>query len=162
MLLFPCALCHLQYYNDHKRWHLHVVVVQLRCRVWLFVTLWTAECSLHITEGKTLYLEVNGLSSSQSRWSERTPDVRFSNLYKTNEWTLRDSRSSHLTKQNHQKNPDVNSTRELTCHKQTQLKEFMKKLSPCLFNLYAEYIMRNAGLGEAQAGIKIAGIKKYQ
>ena len=29
--------------------------------------------------------------------------------------------------------------------------------SPCLFNLYAEYIMQNAGLGEAQAGIKIAG-----
>ena len=30
-------------------------------------------------------------------------------------------------------------------------------LSPYLFNLYAEYIMRNAGLGEVQAGIKIAG-----
>ena len=30
-------------------------------------------------------------------------------------------------------------------------------LSPCLFNLYADYIMRNAGLEEAQAGIKIAG-----
>ena len=30
-------------------------------------------------------------------------------------------------------------------------------LSPCLFNLHAEYIMRNAGLDEAQAGIKIAG-----
>ena len=30
-------------------------------------------------------------------------------------------------------------------------------LSPCLFNLYAEYIMRNAGLEEAQAGIKISG-----
>ena len=30
-------------------------------------------------------------------------------------------------------------------------------LIPCLFNLYAEYIMRNAGLDEAQAGIKIAG-----
>ena len=30
-------------------------------------------------------------------------------------------------------------------------------LSPCLFNLCAEYIMRNAGLEEAQAGIKIAG-----
>ena len=29
-------------------------------------------------------------------------------------------------------------------------------LSPCLFNFYAEYIMRNAGLGEPQAGIKIA------
>ena len=34
-------------------------------------------------------------------------------------------------------------------------------LSPCLFNLYAEYIMRNAGLEEAQDGIKIAGIN-YQ
>ena len=31
-------------------------------------------------------------------------------------------------------------------------------LSPCLFNLYAVYIMQNAGLDEAQAGIKIAGI----
>ena len=30
-------------------------------------------------------------------------------------------------------------------------------LSPCLFNFYAEYIMWNAGLDEAQAGIKIAG-----
>ena len=30
-------------------------------------------------------------------------------------------------------------------------------LSPCLFNLYAEYIMRNAGLEETHAGIKIAG-----
>ena len=30
------------------------------------------------------------------------------------------------------------------------------RLSPCLFNLYTEYIMRNAGLEEAQAGIKIA------
>ena len=30
-------------------------------------------------------------------------------------------------------------------------------LSPCLFNLYAEYIMQNARLDEAQAGIKVAG-----
>ena len=30
-------------------------------------------------------------------------------------------------------------------------------MSPCLFNFHAEYIMRNAGLEEAQAGIKIAG-----
>ena len=39
-------------------------------------------------------------------------------------------------------------------------KEYVKAiylLSPCLFNLHAEYIMRNAGLEEAQAGIKIAG-----
>ena len=32
-----------------------------------------------------------------------------------------------------------------------------RTLSPCLFNLYAEYIMRNAGLVEAQAGFKISG-----
>ena len=31
-------------------------------------------------------------------------------------------------------------------------------LSPCLFTLYAEYTMRNAGLGDSQAGIKTAGI----
>ena len=37
-------------------------------------------------------------------------------------------------------------------------KEWVKAvLSPCLFNLYAEYLMQNAGLDEAQAGIKIAG-----
>ena len=38
-------------------------------------------------------------------------------------------------------------------------KEYIKAMcySPCLFNLYAEYIMQNARLGEAQAGIKIAG-----
>ena len=37
-------------------------------------------------------------------------------------------------------------------------KEYVKAiLSPCLFNLYAEYIMRNAGLNEAQTGIKITG-----
>ena len=34
-------------------------------------------------------------------------------------------------------------------------------LSPCLFNLHAEYIMRNAGLHETQAGIKIAGRNIY-
>ena len=34
-------------------------------------------------------------------------------------------------------------------------------LSPCLFNLYAEYIIRNAGLDEAQAGIKISGRNIY-
>ena len=37
-------------------------------------------------------------------------------------------------------------------------KEYFKAAySHCLFNLYADYIMRNAGLNEAQAGIKIAG-----
>ena len=51
---------------------------------------------------------------------------------------------------------------ELDMEQQTgskQEKEYVKAvhLSPCLFNLYAEYIMRNAGLEEAQAGIKVAG-----
>ena len=37
-------------------------------------------------------------------------------------------------------------------------KEYIKAIgSPCLFNLYAEYVMRNTGLEEAQAGIKISG-----
>ena len=51
---------------------------------------------------------------------------------------------------------------ELDMEQQTgfkQEKESVKAviLSPCLFNFYAEYIMRNAGLEEAQAGIKFAG-----
>ena len=40
--------------------------------------------------------------------------------------------------------------------KETKWNQLKKILSPCLFNLYAEYIMRNTGLDEAQAGIKIA------
>ena len=50
---------------------------------------------------------------------------------------------------------------ELDMEQQTDFKlgkEYIKAiLSPCLFNFYAEYIMRNAGLDEAQAGIKIIG-----
>ena len=52
---------------------------------------------------------------------------------------------------------------ELDMEQQTGSKQEIGKgvsqgciLSPCFFNLYAEYIMRNAGLEEAQAGIKIA------
>ena len=49
-----------------------------------------------------------------------------------------------------------------TGHRKTDWFQMMKGvrqgciLSPCLFNLYADYIMRNTGLEEAQAGIKIA------
>ena len=39
----------------------------------------------------------------------------------------------------------------------SRLHWYLHILSPCLFNFYAEYIMRNAGLEEAQAGIKIIG-----
>ena len=55
-------------------------------------------------------------------------------------------------------------TRVGTRHETTDMKLQIGKgvdkdciLSPCLFNLYAEYIMRNAGLDEAQTGIKISG-----
>ena len=40
--------------------------------------------------------------------------------------------------------------------------EYFKAVSPCLFNLYAEYIMQNAGLDETQAGLKIAGRSIYK
>ena len=52
-----------------------------------------------------------------------------------------------------------NQQLELDMEQQTGFKsgmEYVKAvLSPCLFNLYAEYLMQNAGLDEAQAGIKI-------
>ena len=55
-----------------------------------------------------------------------------------------------------------NQQLELDMEQQTgskQEKQYVKAviLSPCLFNFYAEYIMRNAGLEEAQARIKIVG-----
>ena len=46
---------------------------------------------------------------------------------------------------------------ELDMEQQTGSKLGTSTLSPCLFNLYAKYIMRNARLGEAQAGIKMLG-----
>ena len=46
-------------------------------------------------------------------------------------------------------------TRVRTGHRKTDW--FQRNMSPCFFNFYAEYIKRNAGLDEAQAGIKIAG-----
>ena len=47
-------------------------------------------------------------------------------------------------------------TRQTFVGKAMSLLFNMLSLSPCLFNLYTEYIMRNAGLEEAQAGIKTA------
>ena len=69
----------------------------------------------------------------------RPPDVPLRNLYAGQEATVR---TGHGTKDWFKIGKGV---------RQGYI------LSPCLFNLYAEYIMRNAGLDEAQAGMEIAG-----
>ena len=66
-------------------------------------------------------------------------------------------------KEESEKAGDRKSTRLNSSHRTTDWFKIGKGvcqgcvLSPCLFNLYAEYIMQNAGLDEAEAGIKIAG-----
>ena len=79
------------------------------------------------------------MENSEIDGNTRPPDLPFGNVYAGQEATLR------------------------TGHGPTDWFQIGKGvrqgciLSPCLFNLYAEYIMRIAGLEEAQAGIKIAG-----
>ena len=79
------------------------------------------------------------VENSDRDGNTRPPDLPLRNLYASQEATIR------------------------TGHGTTDLFQIGKGacqgciLSPCLFNLYAEYIMRNAGLEEAQAGIKIVG-----
>ena len=78
------------------------------------------------------------MENSERDGNTRPPDLPLENLYAGQEATVR------------------------TGHGTTDWFQIGKRvrqgciLSPCLFNLYAEYIMRNAGLEEAQAGIKIA------
>ena len=79
------------------------------------------------------------MENSEKDGNTRPPDLPLRNLYTGQEATVR------------------------TGHGTTDWFQIGKRvpqgyiLSPCLFKLYAEYIMRNAGLEEAQAGIKIAG-----
>ena len=79
------------------------------------------------------------MENSERDGDTRTPDLPLEKLYAGQEATVR------------------------TGHGTTDLFQIGKRvcqgciLSPCLFNLYAEYIMRDTGLDEAQAGIKIAG-----
>ena len=77
--------------------------------------------------------------NSERDGNTRPPDLRLKNLYAGQEATVR---TGHGTTDWFQTGKGVHQG----CIS-----------SPCLFNLYAEYIMRNAGLEEAQAGIKIAG-----
>ena len=81
----------------------------------------------------------NRLESSERDGNTRPPDLPLRNLYAGQEATVR---TGHGTTDWFQIGKGVRQG----CI-----------LSPCLFNLYAEYIIRNAGLEEAQAGIKIAG-----
>ena len=84
-------------------------------------------------------LDHNKLDNSEIDGNTRPPDLPPENLYEGQEATVR------------------------TGHGTTDWFQIGKGvcqgciLSPCLFNYYAEYIMRNAGLDEAQAGIKISG-----
>ena len=78
------------------------------------------------------------MDNSSRDGNTRPPDLLLRNLYAGQEATVR------------------------TGHRTTDIEQMGKGvrqgciLSPCLFNLYAEYIVQNAGLHEAQAGIKIA------
>ena len=78
------------------------------------------------------------MENSERDGNTRAPDLPLENLYPGQEATVR---TGHGTTDWFQIGKGV---------RQGWI------LSPCLFNLYAEYIMRNAGLEEAQAGIKIA------
>ena len=84
-------------------------------------------------------MDPNKLENSERDGNIRPPDLPLENLYAGQEATVR---TGHGTTDWFQIGKGV-------CQGCT--------LSPCLFNFYAEYIMRNAGLEEAQAWIKIAG-----
>ena len=79
------------------------------------------------------------MENSERDGNTRPPDLLLRNLYAGQEATVR---AGHGT-------TDWFQIGKVVCQACI--------LSPCLFNLYAEYIMRNAGLEEAQAEIKIAG-----
>ena len=53
--------------------------------------------------------------------------------------------------------PNLYTTENTQPSRENQHSVIIGSKGPCFFNLYAEYIMRNAGLDEAQAGIKVAG-----
>ena len=78
------------------------------------------------------------MENSERDGNTRPPDLPLENLYAGQEATVR---TGHGTTNGFQIGKGVRQG----CI-----------LSPCLFNLYEEYIMRNAGLEETQAGIKIA------
>ena len=78
------------------------------------------------------------MENSERDGNTRPPDLTLDNLYAGQEATVR---NGHGTIDWFQMGKGVRQG----CI-----------LSPCLFNLYAEYIMKNSGLDEAQAGIKIA------
>ena len=144
----------------NKNQNISISPVQSLIRVWLFVTPWTAarQASLSITNSwsslklmsiesvmPSIHLILCWLCGSQEtgkfgkRWEPQTT------------WPASWETCMQVRKQ------------QLELDMEQQLFQIGKGvhqgciLSSCLFNFYAEYIMRNAGLEEAQAGIKIAG-----
>ena len=86
----------------------------------------------------TVWITING-GKFRKTWNTRPPDCLLRSLYAGQEATIRTGRRT----------TDWFQIGKGVCQGCV--------LSPCLFNLYSAYIMRNAGLEEAQAGIKIAG-----
>ena len=94
-------------------------------------------CFIDSPKRLTMWITKKTLKNSERDENTRSPDVHLRNLYAGQE-----AITGHGTTDWFQVGKGVHQG-------------FI--LSPCLFNLYAEYIMQNAGLDEAQAGIKIAG-----
>ena len=86
-----------------------------------------------------VWIKINCHSHSEWHGKTRLPTCLLGNLYAGQEATVRTGRGT----------TDWFQIEKGVCQG--------CMLSPCLFNLYAKYIMRNPGLSEAQAGIKIAG-----
>ena len=95
--------------------------------------------SAFLTKPKTLYRSQQTMEDSSRDGNARPLTCLLRNLYASQEATVR---TGHRT-------TDWFQTGKGVCQGCI--------LSPCLFNLYAEYIMRNSRMDEAQAGIRIAG-----
>ena len=99
------------------------------------------------------------MENSETDGNSRPPDCLLRNLHAGHEATVT---TGHGTTDWFQIGKGVHQGctvrfKEYSLTQDSLMSSTVKAVIPCLFNLHAEYIMRNAGLEEAQAGIKIAG-----